>query len=215
MVPPILRKELFKQEVKQENFILVYLLNSGYISDIMKWRKKHPSTMLYCFTDSEEVKNDHNGVWKIDDTLVLYSLNDQKFLELMAKCKGLICNAGFESVCEAMYLNKPVMMVPVKGHFEQFCNAKDASKLGSVITSDEFNLGKMEHYLLFHRNADNQSYRSWVNQMEGMVLTAISFCTAGRNHQPAIQWCCRKINRHYIDQLTEPSFSSLRDMPSV
>ena len=130
--------------------------------------------MLYCFTDSEEVKNDHNGVWKIDDTLVLYSLNDQKFLELMAKCKGLICNAGFESVCEAMYLDKPVMMVPVKGHFEQFCNAKDASKLGSVITSDEFNLGKMEHYLLFHRNADNQSYRAWVNQMEGIVLAAIS-----------------------------------------
>jgi hypothetical protein len=72
-----------------------------------------------------------------------------------------------------MYLNKPVMMVPVKGHFEQFCNAKDASKLGSVITSDEFNLGKMEHYLLFHRNADNQPYRAWVNQMEEMVLAAI------------------------------------------
>ena len=128
IIPPILRKELFQQEVQQENFILVYLLNCGYIADILKWHKKHPSTTLYCFTDSEEVKKEHMGEWKVDENLIFYSLNDQKFLSLMAKCRGLICNAGFESVCEAMYLNKPVMTVPVKRHFEQFCNARDANK---------------------------------------------------------------------------------------
>jgi len=174
IVPPILRKELFQQEVQQENFILVYLLNSGYIADILKWHKKHPSTTLYCFTDSEEVKKEHMGEWKIDDDLVFYSLNDQKFLTLMAKCRGLICNAGFESVCEAMYLHKPVMTVPVKRHFEQFCNARDAVKNGAGISSEEFNLAKMKHYLMFHRDTNNHSYHDWVNRMEGVVLEAIT-----------------------------------------
>jgi uncharacterized protein (TIGR00661 family) len=174
VVPPILRKELFQQQVELEDFILVYLLNCGYITDILKWHKKHPTTTLYCFTDSEEVKKEHKGEWKIDDNLIFYSLNDHNFLALMARCRGLVCNAGFESVCEAIYLNKPVMLVPVKGHFEQFCNAKDAIKNGSGISSEEFNLGKMKHHLMFHRSANNQSYHDWVNRMEEIVLTAIT-----------------------------------------
>ena len=44
----------------------------------------------------------------------------------MADCSAMASTAGFESVCEAMCLGKPVMMVPVEGHFEQYCNARDA-----------------------------------------------------------------------------------------
>ncbi len=173
VIPPILRKELFQQEVKQQDFILVYLLNSGYIEDILKWHKKNPSTVLYCFTDSAEVKDKHRGEWKINENLIFLSLNDHKFLELMAHCKGLVCNAGFESVCEAMYLGKPVMMVPVKGHFEQYCNALDGAKAGAGIYSEEFNLARMEHYFLFHRIHYKETYRSWVKQMENIVLSEI------------------------------------------
>ena len=46
------------------------------------------------------------------------------FLEYMAGCKGYATTAGFESVCEAMYLQKPVLMVPT--HIKQECNALDA-----------------------------------------------------------------------------------------
>ncbi len=214
IIPPILRKELFLQEKKQEDFILVYLLNSGYIADILKWHKKHPKTVLRCFTDSAEVKNDHRGEWKIDDHLVFYSLNDHKFLEMMASCRGLICNAGFESVCEALYLEKPVMMVPVKGHFEQFCNARDVAKSGAGISSDEFNLAKMEHYLLFHQRHNGEPYQQWVNRMEEILLKEIKTllpATAKDHPSDRIQ----EVRHYYIDQLTDPSFSSFRDMPKA
>ena len=36
-------------------------------------------------------------------------------------CKAYASTAGFESVCEAMYLGKPILMVPA--HIEQDCNA--------------------------------------------------------------------------------------------
>lgn len=44
----------------------------------------------------------------------------------MAGCKAYASTAGFESVCEAMYLGKPILMVPA--HIEQDCNAYDAKK---------------------------------------------------------------------------------------
>lgn len=39
----------------------------------------------------------------------------------MQGCSGYVTTAGFESVCEAMYLGKPVMMIPT--HVEQEINA--------------------------------------------------------------------------------------------
>ena len=69
----------------------------------------------------------------MDETLSFHSLNDEKFLDLMASCSGLVCTAGFESVCEAIYLGKPVILVPMKGHFEQYCNARDAERIGAGI----------------------------------------------------------------------------------
>lgn len=56
----------------------------------------------------------------------------------MAGCKAYASTAGFESICEAMYLGKPVLMVPA--HIEQDCNAYDAMKAGAGIISDSFDL---------------------------------------------------------------------------
>lgn len=53
----------------------------------------------------------------------------------MAGCKAYASTAGFESVCEAMYLGKPILMVPA--HIEQDCNAYDAEKSGAGIISSD------------------------------------------------------------------------------
>ena len=73
---------------------------------------------------------DENEVFQ---TLFVHAINDKLFLDMMSRARGLASTAGFESVCEAMYLGKPVLMVPVKGHFEQFCNSRDAFKAGAGI----------------------------------------------------------------------------------
>ena len=56
----------------------------------------------------------------------------------MAGCRAYATTAGFESICEAMYLGKPVLMVPA--HIEQDCNAHDAMRAGAGIISDSFDL---------------------------------------------------------------------------
>jgi len=202
VIPPILRKELFQQQVKQENFTLIYLLNSGYIQDILNWHEKHPESVLHCFTDCANVKYLHHGKWQVNDNLVFHSLNDVKFLELMSRCKGLVCNAGFESVCEAMYLGKPVVMVPVKGHFEQICNAMDCTRIGAGKYAENFDLELIDSQFKFHHLQNGNIYQSWVQQMERIVMTEIESLFA-------------KESSNYRDQLTDPSFSSFNEMPSV
>ena len=78
----------------------------------------------------------------------------------MAACKGLVCTAGFESVCEAMYLGKPVLMIPVAGQYEQACNALDAEASGAGMASDSFDFGKLEN-LTYSNFEARLEVRAW------------------------------------------------------
>ena len=39
-----------------------------------------------------------------------------------------------------MYLGKPVFMVPVEGHYEQYCNSRDAFKAGAGLYDKSFKI---------------------------------------------------------------------------
>jgi hypothetical protein len=52
----------------------------------------------------------------------------------MAGCRGYIGSAGFESLCEAFHLGKPVLAVPTAGQPEQALNAWDADRHGVART---------------------------------------------------------------------------------
>jgi len=80
-------------------------------------------------------------VVKVDDTLLYHPLDDHAFLQQMAGCRAYASTAGFESICEAMYMGKPVLMVPA--HIEQECNAFDAMMAGAGVVSNEFSLDRL------------------------------------------------------------------------
>jgi uncharacterized protein (TIGR00661 family) len=163
-MPPLLRSEVFQQEIKNEGYLLAYLLNIGYMEDIIEWHKKNPDTMIHCFTDRKDEE-----VFSYSDKLHFHKLNDKIFLEMMAGAKALITTAGFESVCEAMYLGKPVFMVPVEGHFEQYCNARDAVKAGAGTYSNRFDIDKLFQYLPKHKNS-KKIFTQWVDSANERLL---------------------------------------------
>jgi len=165
---PLLRKEIAQQEIYKGKYILVYLVNAGYMKNIIDWHKQHPETEIHCFTDSSAVK----GKWDYSESLHFHSLDDRKFLYYMANAAGLATTAGFESVCEAMYMGKPVMMVPVENHFEQWCNARDAASCGAGIYADYFNLALLKEYLPQHPD-QTEIMRSWVAQAESIIKQSI------------------------------------------
>ncbi|MDP4266466.1 MAG: glycosyltransferase family protein [Bacteroidota bacterium] len=162
--PPLLRSKLFQTGTYEEEFLLAYILNKGYKDEIIKWHKKNTNIIIHCFYDG----NDDS----YDSTLTFHKLNDKLFEYYMSRCKALITTAGFESVCEAFYLGKPVMMVPVAGQFEQYFNSRDAAKLNAGIYSDDFNINLLIEYLDNYK-FDNQKFRRWVLSSEKRISDII------------------------------------------
>jgi len=170
VVPPLLRKEIFGLESKESEFYLVYLVNNGYFDEVLAWHKENPDHEIHCFTDHPQ---DIYSKFTFDqEKLIVHGINDTLFLEMMSRAKGLASSAGFESVCEAMYLGKPVLMVPIQGHYEQFCNSRDAQKAGAGVFSDRFDLGKLSMFSTTFSN-DLLWFRLWVATAKDRIYNEI------------------------------------------
>ena len=101
IVPPLLRREVLQNdECHRENFILGYIVNNAFASQIRAWSREHPECELHVFWDNKEYPES----WKAERNLTFHRVNDKLFLSLMRRCNGYVTTAGFESVCEALFL---------------------------------------------------------------------------------------------------------------
>ena len=66
----------------------------------------------------------------------IFPVNNQAFNKSLASYAGLLTGGGFEGPAEALFLQKKVMMIPMKGQYEQQCNALAASRLGVPVISE-------------------------------------------------------------------------------
>jgi uncharacterized protein (TIGR00661 family) len=60
----------------------------------------------------------------------IFPVSNEAFNISVASCEGLLTGGGFEGPAEALFLQKKVLMIPMKGQYEQQCNALAASKMG-------------------------------------------------------------------------------------
>jgi len=60
-------------------------------------------------------------------------VNNDDFIESFINCTGVLCGAGFETPAEALFLKKKLMAIPMKGQYEQQCNAAALKTLGVPI----------------------------------------------------------------------------------
>jgi uncharacterized protein (TIGR00661 family) len=167
--PPILRRRLFELQPNPEGkFVLLYLLNHGYAEQIISWHRRNAETVLHCFYD----KPGAPAEFRHSDTLTFHQLDGEKFLRMMADCRAVVCTAGFESVSEAVYLGKPLFMVPVENHVEQQINALDAVDCGFGLTDKTFNLDRLKE---LPDRVPNERLRSWVAKADAVLLRAIEY----------------------------------------
>lgn len=162
VVPPLLRHEVLDIKPKQGEYLFGYLLNSGFSEEIIDWHKAHPEQELHFFWD----RKTETAEFKVDERLSFHQLDDLLFLYYMSGAKAYATTAGFESVCEAMYLGKPILMVPT--HIEQACNAYDAALSGAGIVADCFDLDRLSE--LSKNHSGNMSFRHWVKQADWLIL---------------------------------------------
>ena len=182
VVPPLLREAVRRAVPTAGDYLHGYMLNSGFSKEILAWHKAHPSVPLHFFWD----KPTAGGQWRVDDRLTFHSLDDEAFIRYMAGARAYATTAGFESVCEAMYLGKPVLMVPT--HIEQLCNAYDAEAAGAGIRCATFDLDRLNSL----KPVDGTRFRSWTDSAERMIPEQIEEAVrlaAEETHSRFLQYC--------------------------
>jgi uncharacterized protein (TIGR00661 family) len=133
---------------------------------VIAYAKAHPHIRIKAYWD----KKDAAEVEQVLPNLTLNRVHDQRFLQDMAACKGLICTAGFESVCEAIYLGKPILVIPVAGQYEQACNALEVFHSGIGKTAKSFDFSILELAALEKTNPLQEDFQRWVETWEQVLL---------------------------------------------
>lgn len=122
---PIIRKQVREIKVTNKNHYTVYL--PSYDDErILKNLKK--------FKDVEwQVFSKHNKKKETFKNIIIQPLHTESFLESMASSKGILCNAGFGTASEALFLKKKLLVIPMKTQYEQHCNAAMLNSMGVTV----------------------------------------------------------------------------------
>lgn len=168
VTPPLLRQEVKALQTTQKPYLLAYITHHKLGEDIINWHSEHREIELHCFWNNRDFADE----WQCQENLTFHQVNAQKFLNMMKDCSGLVCTAGFESVCEAMYLGKPIMMVPVPNHIEQQINALDGERAGAGISATTFDFDRFIEYLPTHTSI-SESFQAWQGQTAAIFLKTL------------------------------------------
>lgn len=76
-------------------------------------------------------------------------VNKPDFTKSIIASKGVFCNAGFETPAEALFLKKKLCVIPMKGQYEQTCNASMLKSMGVPVlhSINEESIGVFEDWL--------------------------------------------------------------------
>lgn len=128
ILPPIIKQAIWNAQPKNEGYITVYLLSFND-KTILKYLQPIKDYRFEVF--SKEVQQ-----ITIQGNVTLIPVSKEGFNRSLINCHGIITGAGFETPAEALYLQKKILAIPVKGQYEQLCNAAALQKLGVSVAYD-------------------------------------------------------------------------------
>ena len=142
---PVIRKKIRQLNPINDGHYTIYLpsANKWQLQELLtplknaQWQIFLPGLMQY-----EKVKN-----------IEFFPVSEAVFIESLRSCTGIICGAGFELPAEALFLGKKLWVIPIKGQFEQKCNAY-ALELMGVKTSKSISEINIETFENWHSEFD-------------------------------------------------------------
>ncbi|TWR28240.1 glycosyl transferase [Mucilaginibacter achroorhodeus] len=119
---PVIRSDIRKMETSDKGHYAVYL--PAYSDKtLVKYLSQTSDVEWQIFSKRQKTQYREGNVQ-------IFPVNNEAFNASLASCTGLLTGGGFEGPAEALYLGKKVLMIPMRGQYEQQCNALSASKLG-------------------------------------------------------------------------------------
>lgn len=173
VAPPLLRTGLAAVERSDEGFLLAYALNPGYGDVLSAWQRAHPDVPVRCYLDGGPgVLREAPG-----PGFEACHLDQERFLADLGRCRAFVGSAGFEAICEAYYLGKPVLAVPTAGHYEQELNAWDAARHGAARAGRYTELADFWYRLTPPAPDAVRAFRAWVDEAPRRHVEAIELAS--------------------------------------
>jgi len=122
MFPPLIRKEIRDLQQNAQHQILVYLPAYG-TEELIAYFADCP-VPVRAFT-SKIVLARQEGSLRIE------AIDSENFLKAFAESDSVLCSAGFELPTEALFHKKRLAVIPIKGQYEQLCNAAALVQMGA------------------------------------------------------------------------------------
>lgn len=173
IAPPLLRPGLDRLEIRDGGYLLAYALNSGYGASLIEWQRRS-RVEVHCF-----VEGGASALPEAAQGFHAHDLDAAKFLEHLAGCRAYVGSAGFESLCEAHYLGKPILAVPTEGQFEQTLNAWDAQRCGVARPGSYEDLDDFWSKPAQPDPTRVRHFRAWVDRAPEILVAAIEQTARG------------------------------------
>lgn len=119
---PVIKQEIIESDPTNQKHITVYLpsCSDSYLLPLLR---QLPQIRFEVFL-KEAKESSREG------HLQIFPISREGFNQSLIHCEGIITGAGFETPAEALFLGKKLMVSPIKGQYEQACNAAALEKLG-------------------------------------------------------------------------------------
>lgn len=119
---PIIRREIRTANVTQGEHYTVYL-PSYSDKRLIKLLSYFPKQRWEVFSKRCTEAYEHGNIF-------FYPVTNKAFVQSMVSAAGVFCGAGFQTPSEALFLKKKLLVIPMKGQYEQQCNAAALKLLG-------------------------------------------------------------------------------------
>ncbi|WPO83192.1 glycosyltransferase family protein [Chryseobacterium sp. JJR-5R] len=118
---PVIRKKIRNLRPEKRGFYLVYL-PSFSDKNIIKIVKEIPVEW--------KIFSRHSKIQYKENNVEIFPIDEVNYLKYFESCEGILCNAGFETPAEALFMDKKLFVIPIHNQYEQACNACALDKMG-------------------------------------------------------------------------------------
>ncbi|WP_010523114.1 glycosyltransferase family protein [Aquimarina agarivorans] len=119
---PIIRNDIRNAVIENKNHYTVYL-PSYSDKKLLKFLSKIEHVEWQVFSKHNKKEITKKGI-------TIRPITNALFVKSMASSAGVLCGAGFETPAEALFLQKKLLVIPMKGQYEQQCNAAALKQMG-------------------------------------------------------------------------------------
>lgn len=119
---PVIRESVRQLDPKDQGHYTVYL-PSYDDAHLLKNLSKFPDVHW-------DVYSKHNKSKFTVKNVTINPIQSDTFVNSMANASGVLCGAGFETPAEALFLQKKLLVIPMKNQYEQHLNAAALEQMG-------------------------------------------------------------------------------------